>query len=138
MNIQDEAPQFNKHTKTETTHWESLTVWERNVELFFTPQLFEYDEEVHSPFSEDLGETIIDDDGERFHFFYPLEHDDEYNYAFEFEESDQPFTIIRHKVPLKKSETLKDLDKKWEDIPQRIAQARLLSSINNDVFFFFR
>ena len=114
-----------------------MTIWEQNAKTFFTTHYFQYLDYIYSPFSEDLGESIIDDHGDRFHFFYPLKQDKEYNYIFEYKELYQPFTIICHKVPLKKSETLRDLDKKWEDIPQHIAQVHLLSSTNNDVFFFF-
>ena len=152
MNIEDSLPdvvQLHKRTDVPVIPGQGLTFWERIVEEQFTPKLF-YDKDSpwFYPSSEDFGCTLVTDEQEPIHLFYPTSYSDFVeNYAYEVEEEDI-FVYGPHPHYEKgkhhfKDPNLSSLEFDWEyselTIQRFITHYRLLHShdTTHNVFFFF-
>lgn len=124
-------------TKSDTFSWASLTVYKQQVEVFFTPQFFIYEDITHGASSEDFGNTIVNSEGRLIHFFHPGDYLDEETYAYEFP-SDYP-PVLEVEIP-NRFYNLPLLETTWNYfLYQLVMLARLTlpTQIDNGFHFFF-
>lgn len=137
LDIADEPPKFV--SKSNTTLWESLTVYKQNIEKFLSPRQFGYSRDLHRPYSTDLGNTIDNtlqenkDRSSLIHFFYPTNHSESITYAYE---NSNNVISENRQVP---DYNLPFLEQSWGIyLDQLVSQARLrIPTSQNDFHFFF-
>lgn len=72
---------------TDHIPWEQLTHWEKTVELFFTPERFEYIESIHGPTS-NAYRPIVNERGNRLNSFFPTDYESSGPYVFYIQSDD--------------------------------------------------
>jgi hypothetical protein len=109
------VPQFIPYRNSETTLWESLTVWEQIIEIFFTPEQFEFVYNLHGPTLKDFGCTIEDFNSVPLHFFFPTDYLERPSYILGYEEV-QEFYVDPYQKGSKdfKNPHLSSLKLDWE------------------------
>jgi hypothetical protein len=142
LNCFNKAPQFIPYGNSETTLWESFTVWEQTIETFFTPEQFEFVYNLHGPTLEDFDCKIKDFNFKSLHYFFSTDYLERSSYILGYGEV-QEFYVDPYQKGSKdfKNPHLSSLELDWEysseTLQKPISRTRLLISSNDNGFHFF-